>query len=135
MRLAFLALVCAGLLGCATNPVMSGRPQDWRGHSAEEMRAGLGEPTSIKPQTDGSEIWEYRKSGDFVAPAEENMSFRAGGFSNGGFAGANGKVRTLKSGEHEASYENIWRFQFRNGKVRRWSAARLVDGVTVWSDH
>jgi len=123
------------LLGaCATNPVLSGKPQDWKGRSAEEMRAALGNPTKIIPQKDG-EVWVYSKSGEFVAPAEENMRFSAAGGGGGTFMGASGGVNTTKQPQRQAEYENVWRFLVKGGKVKKWYAQRFVDGQVVWEDH
>ena len=132
-----VAAACLGLIliGCASDPLMTGLPQDWQGKRAEDLRHTLGEPTRIQTESDGSEVWEYRESGDFVAPGEEHTSFRMGGASGSGMFGAHGGIKTLKSGEREARYENVARFKIRNGKVKAWYAERLVDGERVWSDH
>lgn len=48
--------------------------------------------------------------------------------------GAGGGISTKKYDERLSRYENIYRFQVKDGKIRRWFAARVVDGATVWSD-
>ena len=125
-------LVLALLTACTTNPVLSGKPQDWVGHDAGEMRTSLGEPTKIVPQKDGSEVWIYSRTGEFVAPAEENTNFQIGGNA---FTGAGGGINTVKGREHQAEFENVSRFLIKNGRVKQWWAQRLVDGRVVWEDH
>ena len=136
---ATLALLLAG---CAGDPLLTNKPQDWQGHPASDLKAAWGEPNKITSQSDG-EYWEYYKSGDYLAPPKDSTSFRIGGSSSGytsdglstsGF-GANGGITTTKQGERVSHFENVTRFLIRDGKVRKWSAARIVDGETVWSDH
>jgi hypothetical protein len=135
MKSLFAAIVLLLFTACASNPVLSGKPQDWKGKGADEMRAALGEPTEIKPQADGSEIWIYRKTGEFLAPAKERTDFRVGGAGDGGAFGARGGINSSKRSEQVTDYENIWRFQIKNGKVRRWYAQRFEGGQLVWEDH
>lgn len=123
------------LAACASNPVLTGKPQDWKGKPAGDLRAVLGKPTRIITQTDGSEIWEYVNSGEFIAPQEENTSFRMGGGSGGGMFGASGGINTVTHGQRLSQYQNITRFQIRKGKVKGWYASRIVDGRVVWEDH
>ena len=133
-RISFVCLLAFVLAGCASDPLLTGKPQDWQGKPAADLRAAWGEPTKVITQSDG-EYWEYSNSGDYLAPAEENMRFNAGGFGSGGGFGASGAVKTTKQGERISRYENIARFLIRDGKVKKWSASRIVDGQTVWSDH
>jgi hypothetical protein len=132
-RLRFLAISSSILLlvaGCASDPVITGLPQHWKGKPSADLKAALGEPTEVIPQSEG-EVWIYRKTGSFVAAARDDTRFRAGG----GSFGIAGNVTTTKQGERLSEYENIMRFLVRDGKVRKWSAARIIDGQTVWSDH
>jgi len=130
--LAFLLSVIT-LTGCATsNPLMTGKPQDWMWKPAAELKTALGEPTRVIPQQDGAEIWEYVTKEEFVAPGEEKMTFGAGKAPFGGIAGGS---RTTKRGERASSYVNTWRYLIRDGKVRKWYAERMEDGKVVWSDH
>lgn len=125
----------AVVTGCASNPVLTGKPQHWKGKSVADLRAALGEPTRVIPQGKGIEVWEYVNAGDFVAPKEENTNFRVGGSGGGPFFGASGGINTVTQGERLSRYENVTRFEIRNGKVRKWYASRLVDGRVVWEDH
>src|SRR5688572_16199344 len=95
------------LTGCASNPILSGKPQDWKGKRADEMRAGLGEPTEIKPKADGSEIWIYRKTGEFLAPERGRTNFRMGGGGGSAVFGASGGINTSKRSEQVTDYENV----------------------------
>jgi hypothetical protein len=133
----FSVLLCIGvlLIGCASNPILSGKPQDWKGKPSGDMRAALGEPTEVVPQADGSEIWIYRKTGEFLAPAQDRTNFRMGGGGGSGVFGAGGGINTSKRSEQVTDYENLWRFQIKNGKVRRWYAQRYEGGQLVWEDH
>lgn len=128
MAIAFL------FVGCASNPVLTGKPQDWKGKSASDLEAAWGEPTRVISQSDGTEVWEYVKTGEFVAPENERTSFNVGGGGGSTFFGASGGINTTEQGQRLSQYENIFRFQINNGKVRKWFAARIVDGQTVWSD-
>lgn len=132
-----LILICAILTfaGCVSNPLLTGKPQDWKGKLAADLRAALGPPIRIIPESGGTEIWEYVNTGEFVAPKEENTSFRMGGAGGSGMFGASGGINTLTHNERLSRYENVSRFQIKNGRVKRWYAARVEDGRTVWEDH
>lgn len=134
-RIILLCLFGSILTGCSSNPVLTGKPQHWTGHTTEEMKAGLGPPSEIVPQGDGSEIWIYRKTGEFIAPGEERTNFRMGGGAGSGVFGASGGISTQRQSERVTDYENVWRFEVRNGRVRRWYAQRLEGGRVVWEDH
>jgi hypothetical protein len=123
------------LIGCASNPVLTGKPQHWKGKRVEELRAALGIATQIIPQSDGSEIWVYSKRGEFLAPAQERTKFGIMGAGGSSAFGASGGINTVASGERVTDYENVWRFQIKNGKVRKWYAQRLEGGQVVWEDH
>lgn len=130
-------LICAMLLvaGCASNPMLTGKPQHWKGRTTEELLTGLGQPSKVIPQADASEIWVYSRKGDYLAPAEESTKFRMGGGGGESFFGAAGGINTQKQGERVTDYENVWRFLVRKGKVRKWYAQRFVGGQLVWEDH
>jgi hypothetical protein len=136
MKTCFIVIVGILLLGgCVSDPMLTGKPQDWKGKAASDLRAGWGEPTRIIPQTGGVEIWEYTKTGELVAPEQNNTSFNMGGGGGANFFRARGGINTTKHEQRLSQYQNIWRFMIRSGKVKKWSAARIVDGQTVWSDH
>lgn len=120
------------LLGCVSDPVMTGKPQHWRGKSADSLRASWGEPTRIIRESERVEVWEYVKSGDFIAPGRERTDFNVGPKP---FGGATGGITTLKQGERISEYENIRRFKIKDGKVTGWYAARMEGGRVVWEDH
>jgi len=120
--------VFAALVGCASDPLMSGKPQDWVGHQATELRAVLGEPTRILPSAKGGEVWEYVKGKDYVIPNGENLS--------GGFGGGVGGFSMEKRPEDQAAHEEqLFRFKIKNGVVSEWYANRTVNGRVVWEDH
>src|SRR5262245_36700912 len=105
-----LVIVFIGFLltaGCASNPLLTGKPHDWQGKPATDLKTALGEPTRVIPQSDGTEIWEYVNSGDYVAPKEENTSFRMGGAGGGGMFGASGGINTVSQGPRLSRYENV----------------------------
>lgn len=130
-----LLTACLGLAACASDPMLTGKPQHWRGKPAAQLRAAWGEPTRIITQTANSEYWEYSRSGKFTAPGQDSTSFNLGAFGSGGFTGASGGINTLKYDSRQAQFENIARFLIKDGKVKKWAAMRLVDGQVVWSDH
>lgn len=86
------------LVGCASDPLMTGEPHDWVGHRATDLKAAMGEPTRVIEQSNynaddlkiakmfeakdqgGIEILEYVQEGDFVTPKESDTKFRFGGF-------------------------------------------------------
>lgn len=41
----------------------------------------------------------------------------------------------MKQKERTGSYEKIFRFSIRDGKVKRWYASRIEDGRVVWEDN
>lgn len=136
-----LLFLCALLLaGCAApDPMLTGKPQDWKGRQSSELLSVMGQPTRVIHQSAMVEIWEYKKVGEFVAPKQNNTSFNMGGMSTksgsfGGF-GASGGWGTTERGERLSTYENLLRFKVKAGKIVGWSAARFVDGAVVWSDH
>lgn len=118
------------LSACASNPMMTGKPQHWKGKTVEQLRAGLGEPSRILPAENGAEIWEYRNSGEFLAPGRETMQFSGKAL----FGAIDGGATTVKQGEHVTGYENLQRFEIRGGKVRKWYVERSEGGRVVWSD-
>ncbi|HTG45422.1 MAG TPA: hypothetical protein VK633_12915 [Verrucomicrobiae bacterium] len=85
---------------------MTGEPSDWVGHTAEELRTGLGEPHRTVPEKNGGEIWEYYSQGTFV---REHMS--------------------------PGDYQNVTRYQIREGKVKHWFIERYENGIVVQRDH
>jgi hypothetical protein len=101
-----LASALFGLVGCATNPLMTGEPDDWVGHTTTELRAGLGEPNRVVPQADGKEVWEYVSTGTYV---RENRS--------------------------PGTYENLSRYGIKNGIIKSWFFERAEDGRVVEKDH
>lgn len=131
-RLITIALPLILFCACASNPLMTGKPQHWKGRSAEELRAGLGEPTRVMPQPNGAEIWEYVKSGEFHSPEQETFRFGGGRVP---FGGIQGGATTVKEKEGIKGYEDLLRFEIRGGKVRSWYAQRTEGGRVVWSDH
>lgn len=137
MKSLFPLLTLSLLVGCATSdPLMTGKPQDWKGKPAADLRAGWGEPTSTIRQSNGDEVWVYHKAGDRVIPKGESTSFAFGGIGTGSTYGASAGFSSEKRPEDRLSHEeNVCRFKIRNGKIREWYAARIVDGRTVWEDH
>lgn len=136
MKSLFIGICLTAVLsGCASNPVLTGKPQHWKGRSVAELKAALGEPTRVIAQAKGVEVWEYINGGDFVAPKEENTNFRVGGSGGGALFGAGGGISTVTHGERLSRFENVTRFEIRHGKVKRWYASRVVDGRVVWEDH
>jgi len=131
-RLLVTALFAATLLsGCASDPVMSGKAQDWVGHDASELRQAWGEPERIIPNR-GGEVWQYVNKGDFVSPEHSSTQFGVGRVPFGGISGG---ADTVKDREHASQYENKFRFFIKDGKVKKWFESRSVDGRTVWEDH
>ena len=135
MKKLALALMAALLFGCATDPLLTGLPQDWQGKPAADLRAAWGEPTRTISESGGVEVWEYLKAGDFVAPKREDTSFRVGGGGGSAMFGASGGISTVKHDERLSRYENVWRFKIKKGRVTAWYAARMEDGRVIWQDH
>ena len=140
------------LVGCASDPLMTGEPHDWVGHLASDLRAAMGEPTRIihqsnyqendpaiaklfEPKSGDVEIWEYRTEGETVSPKQSDTGFNRHGADSALGFGAHGGINTTETPAHQSHYENIWRYEIQNGKVVKWYAARLLDGKTVWSQH
>lgn len=135
MKTILAILVVAVLVGCvSSDPLMTGKPQDWQGKPASDLKAALGEPMHVITASNGDEIWEYHKANDVVIPKGENMSFGFAGL--GSSAGGAGGFSSEKRPEDRISrVENLYRFKIRGGKVREWYAARIMDGRIVWEDH
>lgn len=134
-RITFLLLISILLCGCASSvPLLTGKPQDWKGKPADDLRAGWGEPTHVMRESNGDEVWEYREAGNRVIPKGESMSFGFAGIGSpyGGAGGFSSEKRPEDRVSHE---ENVCRFKIRDGKIRDWYAARIIDGRTVWEDH
>ena len=129
-----ISLIVLILTGCASDPLMSGKPQDWVGHQATELRGAMGEPARIIPSANGAEIWEFVKDKDYVVPKGENMSFGFGGL--GGPHGGAGAFSMEKRPDDQAAHETkLFRFKIKNGVVSEWYANRVVNGRMVWEDH
>lgn len=135
MKTLLYAAVALLFTGCASDPVLTGKPQDWKGKPAADLRAAWGDPTRIIPESGSVEVWEYVKDGDFVAPKREDTSFRLGGGGGSGMFAAAGGISTLKHDERLSRYENIWRYKIKDGKITGWYAARMEDGRIIWQDH
>ncbi|HTI70376.1 MAG TPA: hypothetical protein VMF06_10445 [Candidatus Limnocylindria bacterium] len=134
LRIAVLTAASA-LYGCASDPLMSGKPEDWVGHPASELAAAWGQPSRVLPEHTGMEVWEYEKSGELVSPKQNDTSFHAAGADwNGGF-GAHGGITSTETREHLSQYQNLCRFKIKDGRIKEWYAARLIDGKIVWQDH
>jgi hypothetical protein len=127
----FFAALAAG---CATSdPVMSGKPQDWVGHEGSELRSVMGEPTRVIPNANGDQVWEYEKSKDFIIPRGENMSLGFAGIGSSA-GGAGGFSMEKRPDDQQSRETQLFRFKIRNGKVVRWYANRAVNGKIVWED-
>jgi hypothetical protein len=134
-KLLISCLVCL-FAGCATDPIMSGKPQDWQGHQASELRAAWGEPTRIIPSTNEAEVWEYSAAKDVIIPKGENMNLGFGGFRSGSVGGSSGAFSMEKRPEDRPAQEGqLFRFKIRKGKIVEWYANRTVNGHVVWEDH
>lgn len=130
-----LLAVLISVVGCSTpDPMVTGKPQDWRGRPAVDLRTAWGEPTRIIPQSNGDEVWEYRESSDFVIPKGENINLGFGGL--GSDRGGGGAFSMEKRPEDRIGHEvKLYRFKIRAGKIEEWYAARIVNGRTVWEDN
>jgi hypothetical protein len=104
LSLAFIVAIL--LVGCASNPLLTGEPADWVRKPAAELRNSLGEPTRTVVHQDGSQTWEYVTEGEYV--------------------------REHRSPGH---FVNVTRYLVKDGKVRKWFTERIEDGVVVRSDH
>jgi hypothetical protein len=127
-------LLLAFLVSCATSdPMVTGKPQDWKGKPASDLKSAWGEPTRIIPSSTGAEVWEYARSADYVIPKGENMRL---GFAGLGAAsgGAGGFSLEKRPEDRNSREDELFRFKIRNGKIIQWYAARFVDGRKVWED-
>ena len=133
MKSALSVLLVAFLVGCASSdPMVTGKPQDWRGKPAVDLRAAWGDPTRVVTASNGDEIWEYREGADYTIPKGESIRAGLGSSPSGGA----GMFSMEKRPEDRTSrQEQLFRFKIRQGKIIDWYAARFVDGRTVWEDH
>jgi hypothetical protein len=107
MKNPFLTIAIAVVIsGCASNPLLTGEPSDWKRKPAAELRNSLGEPTRTVTHQDGSQTWEYVTEGEYV--------------------------REHRSPGH---FVNVTRYLIKDGKVRKWFTERIEDGVVVRRDH
>ena len=72
-------------------------------------------------------MWEYTEGGGFQSSEKSGASPTTGGDDGGP---SNNPKR-----ERLGSYQKIFRFGVKNGKVKNWYAARIEDGKVVWEDH
>jgi hypothetical protein len=115
-RKILIILSALALVGCASDPLMTGEPHDWVGHLASDLKAAMGEPTRVIHQSNyqdndpaiaklfegksgKSEIWEYVQTGDAISPKESDTKFRFGGFG-GSTTTANSYGNTAVSNTH-----------------------------------
>ncbi len=135
MKPVFPILLVAFFVGCASpDPMVTGKPQDWRGKLALDLRAAWGEPTRIITATNGDEVWEYHEGNSMVIPKGESMSLGFGGLGSPS-GGAGGFSSEKRPEDRTSRVEKLFRFKIRGGKIVEWYAARSVDGRTVWEDH
>lgn len=134
MKKLMAALAVAFAAGCASDPLMSGKPQDWVGHQSSQLRATMGEPNKVIASTKGAEIWEYVKDKDYVIPRGENMSLGFRGLG-GPYGGSGGFSMDKRPDDRQTHEEQLFRFKIKNGKVTEWYANRTVNGQVVWEDH
>jgi hypothetical protein len=129
-------VVALTFCGCATDPMVTGLPQHWKGKPATDLKAAMGEPNRIVQQSSGAEVWEYIRSEQVMIPKGENTSL-AFGLAGGGnsFGGAGGFSSEKRPEDRTSNVENLRRFKIEKGKVTSWYAARIVDGRVVWEDH
>jgi hypothetical protein len=133
MKQTFSILLVAFLVSCASpDPMVTGKPQDWKGKASIDLRTALGEPTRIISQSNGDEVWEYRESADYTIPKGESIRAGLGSSPSGG----TGLFSMEKRPEDRTSrQEQLFRFKIRQGKIIEWYAARFADGRKVWEDH
>jgi hypothetical protein len=135
----FLKLIAfalaAFLIGCATSdPMVTGKPQHWKGKPSLDLRTAWGDPTRVIPQANGDQVWEYSRSGDFTVPKGESMSLGFRGLG-GAYGGSGGFSMEKRPEDRMSREEELYRFKIRKEKIVEWYAARFVDGRKVWEDH
>ncbi len=156
MKINILVLTSSVILvGCASDPLMTGEAHDWVGHKESDLIAAIGPPMRIIKQSDysesdpavaklfegkpigGIEILEYSDTGNMTSGKESNISFGMHGATGGpgGLFGAHGGVNTTETPEHQSTYLNITRFEVRNGLIVKWFQSHSVDGVVRWIHH
>ena len=140
------------LVGCASDPLMTGEPHDWVGHLASDLKAAMGEPTRIIPpdQLPGQRPGhcqnvrgKSRRKRDLGIPPNRGGCFSKGKryFLQHARRGQQLGIRSTRRNQHDRNpgatepLREHWRYEIKNGKVVKWYAARLVDGKTVWSQH
>lgn len=128
------ALVLSILIfsGCASDPLVTGKPQDWVGKPAVDLKKFMGEPQQSITSANGAEVWTYRSAEDRIIPKGESMSF-FGGANTERAAGAFSSEKRPE--DRMTKIEHLYRFKVKGGIVTEWYAARIVDGRTVWEDH
>jgi hypothetical protein len=154
MKKSMLVWAAAIMVGCASDPMMTGEAHDWVGHKMTDLVAALGQPTRTIHQSDYNAddpaiarafegkpkgeiiILEYVDTGDAMSPNQGHISFGMHGTDspNGGF-GAHGGINTSETPAHESTYVNITRFEVRDGIVIKWFQSHSVDGVVQWAHH
>ena len=127
-------LLLGFVIGCASDPLLTGKPQHWKGKRTSDLQIAYGEPTKISKDSMG-ELWEYRKSGEFNAPKEDRTEFKMSGSSGFGFFGAGGGISKLQFNEGLRQVEDVLKFRVKKDRIVGWSAMRLIDGQVVWQDH
>ena len=133
VKATIVILLAVLLVSCASDPMVTGKPQHWKGKPAADLETAWGKPTRVVTASSGDQIWEYYQSGDLLIPKGENMSFGFAGI--GASTGGAGAFSSEKRPEDRVSREvKLFRFKVRDGKIREWYAARTLDGRTVWED-
>ena len=120
-------LAVAILVGCASDPLMTGEAHDWVGHTKADLIAGLGEPAKVVLQSNGTEVLDYVDAGYTLTPGLGHSKLKD-----------HGNIADIKSSElppHESNYQNLKRFEIRNGKVVKWYEEHSVDGRVVFRGH
>lgn len=67
-KIMFIFLMPLILVGCATTMEYGQKLNDWIGHTADELYAKFGKPSSTKTQPDGGKTIQYERSEVVKAP-------------------------------------------------------------------
>jgi hypothetical protein len=135
MRLLSLFLVVLAC-GCASdnNPLMTGNPKDWIGHSTTDLANAIGQPTRTLAQAEG-EIWEYTKEYDRDIPKGSHSAFSMGTFGGNNSFVSRAGFASNSNEEHVGHFVDTFRAEVRDGVIKKVYASEFVDGQRVYEVH
>jgi hypothetical protein len=87
LKLTFAVMAAFAVSGCMTKTKMNAIMEGWTGHTANDLIASWGPPTSTMSDGNGGQIFIYDQSRAITMPGTATTSTTANGNANGTYQG------------------------------------------------